>query len=96
MNLSPALFEEFARPYDSRILRRYGGCVHFCGRGDHFIAACCAQEGLTAINLGQPELNEMETIYRATVDRGLRILGFPAAFGSAARERGVHGRLHSL
>lgn len=94
MNLSPALFDAFARPHDERILRKYGGCVHFCGRGDHFVESLCGQEGITAINMSQPELNEMETIYRATVDRGLRILGFPAAFASAAKERGVHGRLH--
>jgi hypothetical protein len=50
MNLSPAMFEEFVRPYDQRLLDEFGGgAVHFCGRGDHYIASMCRMRGLHAI-----------------------------------------------
>ncbi len=76
MNLSPELYESFAAPYDGALLKKYGGTVHFCGRGDHYMAALTALDGLTGINMSQPEYNDMETIYRCTVDRGIPILGF--------------------
>ena len=80
MNLSPALYEEFSVPYDSLLLERFdGGAVHFCGRGDHYIEALCKIPKLYGVNLSQPEYNDMETIYRNTVDRGIPIIGFNAA-----------------
>ena len=78
MNFSPAMYEEFIRPYDQRILDAFGGgAIHFCGRGDHYIGAMTASRGLYAIAMSQPELNDMEIIYRNTVDRGVRLLGLP-------------------
>ncbi len=77
MNLSPALYEAFAAPYDGELLQRFdGGIVHFCGRGDHYIETLSGLPGLYGINMSQPELNDMEKIYRCTVDRGIKILGF--------------------
>ena len=76
MNLSPELFDEFIKPYDSLILDTFGGgAVHFCGRGDHYIDSLCTIKGLSAINMSQPEYNDMEKIYKATVDRGIKIIG---------------------
>jgi hypothetical protein len=97
MNFSPAMYEEFIRPHDQRLLRACGGgAMHFCGRGDHYIARAAAMEGLHAVNLSQPECNDMETIFRHTVDRGLRLLGLarPAAEAALARGRPLHGRVH--
>ena len=53
--------------------------------------------GQGQINLSQPELNDMEKIYRATVDREKIIIGMPAAeIERAGREgRPLYGRVHS-
>jgi len=77
MNLSPDMYEEFAAPYDGLLFARFGGgAVHFCGRGDHYIERLCKLPGLTGVNLSQPQYNDMETIYRNTVDQGINILAF--------------------
>lgn len=76
MNLSEEMFREFILPYDQRLLHRFGsGFVHFCGHVDHYIASCTTMEGLYAVNMTQPELNDMETVFRHTVDKGIRIIG---------------------
>ncbi len=73
MNLSPEMFSEFIAPYDGRLLKKYGGLIHFCGRGDHFIGRMTAMEGLSGVNMSQPHLNDMEKIYAATIDRGIHL-----------------------
>ncbi len=96
MNLSPALYEEFAAPYDRELLARFdGGVVHFCGRGDHYIETLSTSPGLYGINMSQPELNDMDKIYRCTVDRGIKILGFSREWAEKDAAR-VGGFGHNL
>jgi len=98
MNFSPAMYDEFIRPYDAEILKQLGGgAVHFCGRGDHYIESCCQMEGLYAINMSQPEYNNMETIFHHTVDRGIQLLGLAAPVTAAALNRGrdLHNCVYS-
>lgn len=76
MNLSGEMYVEFVRPVDQPLFDSFdGGAVHFCGRGDHYIEAMCQMDGLTAINMSQPELNDMEVIFRNTVDKGIKLVG---------------------
>lgn len=97
VNISENMYREFAMPYDARVFRELGGCMHFCGKGDHFIGAACEIENLSGINMSQPELNDMEKIYTATVDRGKIIIGMPepeiARAGACGRP--LHGLVHS-
>jgi hypothetical protein len=97
MNFSPRMFEEFIGPYDQRLLDEFGGgAIHFCGKGDHYIAAMSQLRGLHAINLSQPELNDMEHVYRHTVDRGIKLLGLKreAADAALAAGRDLAGQVH--
>lgn len=97
MNISPAQYEEFAAPYDERLLEEFGsGAIHFCGRGEHFIKRMCELEGVTAVNLSQPELNDMEVILSNTVDQGINLIDLApdAARAILASGRATHGRLH--
>jgi hypothetical protein len=97
MNLSPELYREFILPVDRRLLDRFGGgAVHFCGRGDHYIEPLCQLEGVSGIAMSQPELNDMEKIYRATVDQGIFLLDFPswAAVEALEAGRATRGRMH--
>ena len=94
MNLSPEAYVEFARPMDQRLLDEFGGgAIHFCGRGDHFISAMAELRGLSAINLSQPHLNDMEKVYRHTVDRGIKLINLNR---SAAENAGrpLRGQVH--
>ncbi len=75
MNLSPEQYVEFIRPQDQKLFDEFGGgAIHFCGRADHYIEPMSQVRGLTAINLSQPHLNNMDVIYRNTVDKGIRVL----------------------
>jgi uroporphyrinogen-III decarboxylase len=97
MNLSPEMFDEFIKPHDQRLLSEFGGgAVHFCGRGDHYIDRLTRMEGLYAVNLSQPECNDMERIFRHTVDRGIRLIGLQrlAAENALRRGRELGGRVH--
>lgn len=79
MNLSEALYREFVMPYDQRVFKAIGGGMHFCGRGDHYIGVACEMEGLSCINLSQPEWNDMEKIYAASIDQGKIIIGLDSS-----------------
>ncbi len=97
MNLPPAMFEEFIMPFDQRVLDEFGGgAIHFCGRGDHFIHKAAGMGGLFAVNLTQPELNDMEKVFRSTVERGIKLIGLdrPAAEKALAAGRNLHGSVH--
>lgn len=99
MNLSSAMYDEFVRPYDQRLLDEFGGgAVHFCGRGDHYIASLSEMEGLHALNMSQPEYNDMEIIYAHTVDKGIKIIGLDRATAekAVAGGRNLHGCVHAL
>jgi len=97
MNLSPRMFKRFIKPYDEHLLRTLGGgALHFCGRGDHYIAAASTMEGLTTVNLSQPENNDMDAIFDHTVDKGINIIGLPRAAAEVALAGGrdLRGRVH--
>lgn len=81
MNFSPEMFEEFIKPYDQKILNEFeGGAIHFCGRGSHYIESMCKMDNLFAINMSQPEYNELETVYDNTIDKGLKILDLEKSY----------------
>ena len=97
MNLSPEMFDEFIKPWDQRLLSEFGGGgIHFCGRGDHYIESASEMTGLHAIAMSQPECNDMETIYRHTVDKGIKLIGLAKEAAREALDRGrdLHGNVH--
>ncbi len=97
MNFSPRMFDEFIGPYDQRLLDEFGGgAIHFCGKGDHYIASMAQLRGLHAINLSQPHLNDMEHVYRQTVDQDIKLLGLQreAADAALAAGRDLRGQVH--
>ena len=97
MNFSPRMFEEFIEPYDQHLLDEFGGgAAHFCGRGDHYIQRLAGMRGIYAIQLSQPEYNDLEKIFQHTVDQGVQLIGFSqeAAEGAVRRGRKLRGRVH--
>jgi hypothetical protein len=72
VNLSPAMYRDFVKPFDERVMETFGGgAIHFCGRADHCIEIMTDSRWLTAVNMSQPHLNDMVRIYNATVKRGV-------------------------
>ena len=97
MNVSLDMFNEFIRPYDQRLLDTFGGgAIHFCGRGEHYAPALADMDHLYAINLSQPEYNNMETIYTHIVDNGIKVIGLNRNAGEAsiAAGRDLRGQVH--
>ncbi len=97
MNISSEMYVEFVRDFDQRVFDAFGGgAIHFCGRNDHFIEAMSEMRDLYAINLSQPEMNDMETIWRNTVDKGIQVIGFPQEWAAKAVEAGrdLPGQVH--
>jgi hypothetical protein len=96
-NLSPAMYAEFARPCDLRLLDEFkGGGIHFCGRGDHFIMKAARIPGVHAFNITQPHLNDAETVFRNTIDQGIQLIGFErqAAEQALRQSRDLRGSVH--
>lgn len=74
MNISAAMCRDYVHPYDGRLLEAFGGgLIHFCGQGHHHIADMTRQPLLYAVDVSQPELNDMELIMTLTVDRGIKL-----------------------
>lgn len=97
MNLSPDFYLEYSVPYDTRILDYYGGgCMHFCGRGDHFIDHLTAIPSLYGFHLSQPHLNDMDKVYAAAIRNGKKMLMLQreTAESYAARPDAVRGMIH--
>jgi hypothetical protein len=98
MNLSPAMFDQFVRPYDQRLLDEFGGgAIHFCGKGDHYVDRLPHMPGVYAVHMSQPEYNDMERMLAHTADAGINLLGLEpeAARKVLAGGRDLHGRVHS-
>ena len=62
--LSPAMYAEFIRPHDARVLKEMGtGSIHFCGNGQHLIKRMLEIPDLRGFDLGQPNLMDVAAIY---------------------------------
>jgi hypothetical protein len=97
MNLSPKMFAEFIEPYDQKLLDEFsGGAIHFCGKGDHYIHRISEMQGVYAIQMTQPEYNDMETIFQYTVDQGIKLLDLPkhAVEQALSQGRNLHNNVH--
>ncbi len=50
--MSSKIYRDFVVPYNSRILKEFGGgCVHYCGNATHHADNFLATEGLVALNI---------------------------------------------
>ena len=73
--ISPDQYEEFVKPYDQKLLSVFGGCIHFCGKGDAFIDSMCKTKNLSGINCSQPELNDFGLLLRSARKNRIVLVG---------------------
>ncbi|MHB1295905.1 MAG: hypothetical protein ACYC4R_13025 [Anaerolineae bacterium] len=78
--LSRAQYLEFVRPYDQRILDAFGGCIHFCGRGNQFVEPMSASPNLYGLNPSQPDLNDMTRLWELARQRRLVMMAIPEEY----------------
>jgi len=75
-NLSAEMYSRHIAPHDRAVLDRLGGGVHFCGKGDHLVPRLLEIPSLTALDLGQPQMNDLETIYRQAAARRVPLIRY--------------------
>ena len=63
--MSPRMYREIVMPYDVWMAKELGGMsIHFCGNGEHQLDNYLSIPGLHMLDLGQPEMMDMATVYR--------------------------------
>jgi hypothetical protein len=75
VNLSARHYREVILPHDvalSECLGRIG--VHFCGRGMHQVANLLAIPGLGCLDLGNPEMLDLNELYRQAAPLGVALV----------------------
>lgn len=66
INLSPRQYRDIVLPYDTALSEALGGIgVHFCGRGMHQVSNLLAIPGLGCLDIGNPELLDLDALYSA-------------------------------
>ena len=72
--ISPAMYREQVAPHDERVFSALGGGgVHCCGRLDHIAGELLRLPSIECLDLGQPELNDVDAIYRAARPKNIAI-----------------------
>jgi len=87
--LSPGQYREFVQPYDQQVLDEFGGCIHFCGRGDQFVNDMAASSNLYGLNITQPELNNMQKIVDLCQQHRLVLIDMQEEYVPAEMKAGV-------
>lgn len=88
--ISPAMYRTQVGPHDERVLAALGGGgVHSCGRLGHVADELLRLPSIECLDLGQPELNDVDAICRAARARGIALTRIVPA-----REELRTGRLH--
>ena len=87
--LSSEHYDEFVKPYDQTLLDEFGGCIHFCGKGDQFVESMCKSRNLSGIHASQPELNDVELLVKSALSNRIALLGLPEKYVSSELRTGV-------
>jgi len=75
INISPVMYRDHVAAHDETVLKGLGGGgIHYCGKGDHLIPEILALPSLTAIDMGQPEMNDLDRVYRLLADRRIPLV----------------------
>ncbi len=62
--MSPQMYRSVVAPHDERVLRELGsGGVHSCGKTDDHVPAFLELPSIRCLDLGQPELNDVDRLY---------------------------------
>ncbi|MFO7636297.1 MAG: uroporphyrinogen decarboxylase family protein [Clostridia bacterium] len=75
--LSREQIQEFVVPYTQRILEHFGGgYIHYCGKNPGLMEEILHLPQVRGLNLGNPEMHDMEDVLGRCRDRGLLYYGW--------------------
>ena len=78
--ISARMYRELVAPHDERVLRELGGGgIHCCGRVQHLVSEFLKLPSLEGLDLGQPELNDVDAIYAQARERNVPLLRVTAS-----------------
>lgn len=87
VNLSNRHYIELARPFDERILRPWGGWIHFCGKAHQWWRELLDMDGLKGINPYQGEFYDLIDMYQACEKAQVAIVQWTSPVESRCRQR---------
>lgn len=74
-NMSAASYRQHVAVHDDFVLAQMqGGSVHYCGNGSHLMYPLLELPSLRGIDIGQPELNPLDTLYASVATRHIPLL----------------------
>lgn len=78
INLSADFYREFCKPYNERAFAELGGgWIHYCGNGRQILPDVMSTEGVTGVNFGNPEMQDIGSIYEQAAPRRIAVLTWP-------------------
>lgn len=73
--MSPEMYDEIVAPHDERILRELGGGgIHCCGKIERHAENFLRLPSCRCLDLGQPELNDVATIYKTAQENSIPLI----------------------
>lgn len=73
--MSGPMYEEFVKPYNAQAYQStQGGLLHFCGKGDQFYQHMVNTPGITAIQFGNPEMQDFAARYELAQEHKICLL----------------------
>jgi len=73
--MSGQMYQEFVKPYNAQAYQAtQGGLLHFCGKGDQFYEQMTDTSGVTAIQFGNPEMQDFEARYKIAWENQICLL----------------------
>ncbi len=73
--ISPQAYDEFVRRHDEQVFAACGpGAIHFCGSADHSRDELLATQGLTTLDFGQPEMNDLAAWYEQACEQKIAFM----------------------
>ena len=73
--MSGKMYREYSKPYNTEASQATeGALLHYCGQGDQFFPAMTTTPGVTAINFGNPEMQDFMTRYEVAQEEKVCLL----------------------
>ena len=80
INLSPKMYREVVLPFDQQLGAELGYVgVHFCGRGSHQVGNLLQIPNLGSLDLGNPEMNDLNALYAQAQSQRVALLRLAVA-----------------
>ncbi len=84
INLSADFYREFCAPFNERALAAFGGgMVHYCGSGAQILDEVLALRGITCINFGQADMQDLSVVYPKAAASHIAVLAWNAPLDPA-------------